>query len=253
MRWFFVRQQKFYLYASAFIHGLTLSESQALVPATLALVFLVALGDRKLGREMLFAVSIVLWGILLMGDSLPHLGWYLGPALRGVLIIAGALTTLTWATLSFLTQRFFSEWKATSICAVLFLAGICFYFLLPVLSMTTPPVNWGYPRTVEGFFHVLSRGQFESIQPTSSFSHLAMQWNIFGKIADNEFGPIYLIAAAIPLFVLHRVSLLVRRCLLAWLTAWFLISLLMLVGLDVDSNNSEFVKPFHSRPISRKI
>ena len=27
-------------------------------------------------------------------------------------------------------------------------------------------MQWGYPRTVEGFFHALSRGQYEQAHPT---------------------------------------------------------------------------------------
>ena len=38
--------------------------------------------------------------------------------------------------------------------------GVAVYLYEPISCMTVPPMQWGYPRTVEGFFHALSRGQY---------------------------------------------------------------------------------------------
>jgi hypothetical protein len=245
-RWFFAQQQTRFLYAAAFVHGLTLSESQALIPATFALPFLLALSDRKLGREMFFGISVCLWAVLLMNNSLEQFGWYIGEPSRKMLAGTAATATFAWAGLSLLTRGFFSEWKTTSVCAVLFLTGISAYLLLPILSMTNPPINWGYPRTVEGFFHVLSRGQFESINPTNSFNQLMTQWKIYGKIAAEDCGMVYLIAATIPFVLQHKVSPLARRWLVGLLGVWFLLGLLMLVGLNLPNDRSaiEADRPF---------
>ena len=51
---------------------------------------------------------------------------------------------------------------------VLWVAGASFYFYMPIASMTNPPMNWGYPRTKEGFFHALTRGQYDKTNPTDS-------------------------------------------------------------------------------------
>lgn len=51
-------------------------------------------------------------------------------------------------------------------------AGAAFYVFMPIASDVCPPMNWGYPRTWEGFKHALSRGQYEKISPTSMFSSL---------------------------------------------------------------------------------
>ena len=51
-------------------------------------------------------------------------------------------------------------------------AGAAFYAFMPVAADACPPMNWGYPRTWEGFKHALSRGQYEKISPTSMFSPL---------------------------------------------------------------------------------
>jgi hypothetical protein len=217
-----------------------------LIPAAFGLPFLLAVGSRKLGREIFFSISIFLWSVLLLKDQLLQLGWSVNSSDQWILIGAASIATLTWGIQSFQTRRFFSEWKTTAVCTVLFFAGLSMYFLLPIFSMTNPPVNWGYPRTVEGFFHTVSRGQFESMGSTDNFPRLMMQLGIYGKIAANEFGVAYLIAAAIPLFLLHKIPLLTRKWLVGMLVAWIFVSLLMLVGLNPgpDKDIVESIKPF---------
>ena len=56
---------------------------------------------------------------------------------------------------------------------VAWVAGVCVYFYEAVSGMTDPPMQWGYPRTVEGFFHALSRGQYETIDGTNIFQNPA--------------------------------------------------------------------------------
>jgi len=42
--------------------------------------------------------------------------------------------------------------------------GVSFYIYMPFVSdLRNPPMNWGYPRTWEGFKHALQRGQYEAI------------------------------------------------------------------------------------------
>lgn len=58
--------------------------------------------------------------------------------------------------------------------AMTFLAGeigVSFYAYMPIVSdLRNPPMNWGYPRTWEGFKHAISRGQYEKISPTDIFT-----------------------------------------------------------------------------------
>jgi hypothetical protein len=221
-----------------------LSESQALVPAAFGLPFLLLLGNRKLGREIFFCIGVFLWGILLMKDSIQRCGWSINPSSQLILIGTAAIATCLWIVTSIQSRRFFSEWKTTLICAILFFAGLGAYLLLPVLSMTDPPVNWGYPRTVEGFFHVLSRGQFESFNPTSSFPQLLSQLRIYAEITIKEFGGFYLVVAAIPIFLLRQISSPARRWVAGMMTAWFLITLLMVTALNMDRQAAKYLKPY---------
>ncbi len=42
--------------------------------------------------------------------------------------------------------------------------GVSFYVYMPIVSdLRNPPMNWGYPRTWEGFKHAIMRGQYEAI------------------------------------------------------------------------------------------
>jgi tetratricopeptide (TPR) repeat protein len=49
--------------------------------------------------------------------------------------------------------------------------GVSFYIYMPIVSdLRNPPMNWGYPRTWEGFKHAITRGQYEKIAPADMFS-----------------------------------------------------------------------------------
>ena len=42
--------------------------------------------------------------------------------------------------------------------------GVSFYVYMPIVSdLRNPPMNWGYPRTWDGFKHAIMRGQYEAI------------------------------------------------------------------------------------------
>ncbi|MBQ6137076.1 MAG: hypothetical protein IJI73_06875, partial [Kiritimatiellae bacterium] len=60
--------------------------------------------------------------------------------------------------------------------------GVSFYAYMPIVSdLRNPPMNWGYPRTWEGFKHAIQRGQYEAIG-IPSFSGeaiLATEWADF--------------------------------------------------------------------------
>src|SRR3989442_2530102 len=112
------------------------------------------------------------------------------------------------------TGQFFREGKAGFKMGAMFPLGLTPPLYLPIASMTTPPANWGYPRTVEGFVHTVTRGQYERLNPTDSFCRLVEQLGIFGDFAANDLGWIYVIAALIPFCFVHRMQSRERRWLL---------------------------------------
>jgi len=106
------------------------------------------------------------------------------------------------------------------------------YFYLPTASMTNPPSNWGYARTMEGFFHVLSRGQFERLSPTESFGVLLEQLGIYARIAIKKFGPFFLLTALVPFCFLRRIQRQDRGLMLGFLAFYLCTSVLMTILLN---------------------
>lgn len=235
-RWFYRPEHRRYLHAAFFVYGVTLTCSQALAPAMVALPFIVALADEKLGRDF-FCVATAVWVGIGVESHLGHLPLLSQPAsldrpLWVLYFVSGTTTTALCAWLIVKTRSLFTEWKTIMLSIALFLLGLSAYFYLPLASMTNPPVNWGYPRTVEGFYHVLSRGQFERIHSTENFDVLLKQLLGFGEAAMHDFGSFYLIAATIPYCFLRRMRTQERRWMLGLLAVFLALSVLMLVLLN---------------------
>lgn len=60
MRWAHQPERRKYFHAACFVFGLTITNSQALIPAGLGLLFLVTFTDKALGRDAALAASILL-------------------------------------------------------------------------------------------------------------------------------------------------------------------------------------------------
>ena len=84
-----------------------------------------------------------------------------GPSFGIAFVAIVGLVAVIWAL------RLLSEWPACLGMGILWILGASFYFYEAIAGMTNPPMEWGYPRTVEGFFHALTRGQYDKINPTN--------------------------------------------------------------------------------------
>lgn len=145
VRWSYGPGHRRFLYAGALAYGLLLTNSQIEFSLAPAIPFLVMIGDPKISRDM-FLVAGVLFLAGLGGILTGHCPWLRGAG--GQFFIyntLGVLTSLMGIGLVIKTRQAFSEWKTILICSSLFLLGLSLYFYLPIASMTTPPVNWGYP------------------------------------------------------------------------------------------------------------
>ena len=104
------------------------------------------------------AVQIVAFVLLAKGGmnglTSPHSWWFFWPiAWNFVLLALAAVTLPNGRTVAF--AAFFAE------------LGVSFYVYMPIVSdLRNPPMNWGYPRTWEGFKHAITRGQYEAIKAT---------------------------------------------------------------------------------------
>jgi hypothetical protein len=247
-RWNFQPENRRCLYAAALVYGLLLTNSQIEFALAPAIPFLVMTGNQKTGRDMFLVAAFLFWAAL--GGI--WTGYF--PSLRGgdgqffIFIVLGVVTSLMGIGLVVWTRRAFSEWKAVLICGGLFLLGLAFYFYLPIASMTDPPINWGYPRTVEGFFHVLTRGQYEKMNPTADVGRFLEQVRQYFVMAGKEFGWPYLLMCLIPFCFLHRMAASERRWILGLLPAYVCLAFLMLAVLNpsVDRQSQELNKVYFS-------
>ena len=174
------------LFLAAFLFGLGLTNHQTLLFLGLALAVAVVLKDADLFRD--FAVAAALVGIVFVFAAKGHAvldsaavqaapnydanmwKWSQGPNTTAFWIYNVLFVTIP-IVLAFVLPH------GKTVCATILLAelGVAFYLYLPFASEQNPPMNWGYPRTWEGFMHAVTRGQYEAIVPTDVFSEKFIQ------------------------------------------------------------------------------
>jgi hypothetical protein len=244
MRWMHAPDRKGCLYAAALMYGLTLTNSQALAVAGPGLVFLVLLGAPALGRD-LFSATTLLLGIVLAAQGLDLLpealpGGTLHSAMWRFYLSAEVILLLLCLGLALKTRGVFTEWKGTLASGAMVALGLSLYLYAPLASLTNPPVNWGYPRTVEGFVHTLTRGQFESVRPTDSLSRYAEQLAMYGEGALTDFGVIYVLPVLVLFWFVRRMRARERRWMLGLVAVYLCLSLLMVALLNPSSDRAGF-------------
>ena len=97
------------------------------------------------------AAFVLLKSGAMNGLTHPCSWWFCWPIAWNFILLA-----LVWATLP----------NGRSVAGAAFFAqlGVSFYAYMPGVSdLRNPPMNWGYPRTWEGFKHAIQRGQYEAI------------------------------------------------------------------------------------------
>jgi hypothetical protein len=216
-RWIFKPRRRRYLYGSFLLMGMLLTNSQEMLASIPGLVCLIMFGHPGVGRDIglvvlpvaLLATTKNQFGIWLEVDLLHYLNLPLVSGFAGVWIAAVVIAVRS--------RRIGTEWRSALGAAICLLLGLAFYFYVPIAAMTTPPVNWGYARTPEGFEHVLARGQYERLRPTSDCAEFFKQLVMFLRIAGRELGWSMLAAAVLAIVFLRKVE----RCCRNWLLGLF--------------------------------
>ena len=157
--------------------------------------------------------------------------------------------TLMWAP----------HWRRAIACGASFVLGAAFYLYMPLASMSNPPLNWGYPRTVGGFIHAFTRGQYEKIRPTSGAGNNLIEqtvswvttyskqiWYILIEGPVEEFSLGYLAIGLIPLFFFRRLQARERAWLLGMVAFYIVLGpfLLELFNPQPDRQSISLNKPF---------
>ena len=174
------------LYVAAFLFGLGLTNHQTLLFLGLALAVAVLMKDANQFRD--FAIAAALIGVVFVfaakgyalfasaaekaapGFDSNLWKWSQGPGTTPFWIYNFLFLAIPIA-LAFVLPH------GRTVCTTILLAelGVAFYMYLPFASEQNPPMNWGYPRTWEGFMHAVTRGQYEAIVPTDIFSDKFIQ------------------------------------------------------------------------------
>jgi hypothetical protein len=249
-RWSFAPQHKRVLYLACFTYGLTLTNSQIMLAAAPALPALVAVANRELARDILLVGCVVSDAGLIEGctgafNLAPD--WKLG-SLFPLHVLVGLAVMAATVLLIVKTRRVLTEWKGVLGCATAFTLGLLPYLCVPVSSMTNPPMNWGYARTTDGFFHVVSRGQYERVIPTANVRTFVKQIGTYARSAATDFGWLYLPFACVPWIGYRHLSPSLRSWMRASLVLFACLSLLLIVVVNPSSHadGARAIKVFFS-------
>ncbi len=110
-------------------------------------------------------------------------------------------------------------------------------------------MQWGYPRTVEGFFHALSRGQYGTGEATNVFRDPArimfQMWYLVKGLAES-FSWVYLFIGLLPVMFLGKMHKRERAWILGIISIYFFLSVLLVLVLNVspDRSTTELNKVF---------
>lgn len=132
------------------------------------------------------------------------------------------------------------------LCGVAFLLGASFYIYMPLASMTNPPMNWGYPRSVEGFIHAFTRGQYEKTNPTESIGKFFDQiWMLFDGLV-SEFNLVFLLIAFLPLAFIGLMKARERAWLIGQVAIYICLSFLLiyLLNPNADKQSTDLTRVF---------
>ena len=171
--------------------------------AVIVLLFAIALFVKK---GMLFAIPVAGFHIALFyllrrgamnGLVSPASWWFWWPIAWNFAVLA-----LSWHVLphgrSVAGAAFFTQ------------LGVSFYAYMPFVSdIRNPPMNWGYPRTWEGFKHAITRGQYEAIKAASFdtlggfFDFFRIQMGHYFRDVKLQFTDFLAILAAVPFVCWH--------------------------------------------------
>jgi len=253
MRWAYQPERKSFFIAACFAFGLAITNSQALVPAGLGLLFFVALADKPTGRDAALIASTLL-GLLWVERSLGLLPGYAsghrcisGQETRLILSAITVLAVALYLGLAICTKQWLPNWKIL-LATMAFAVGLGFNLLVPVFSMSNPPVNWGYPRNLEGFLHVMNRDQYESLHPVSDgYVYLQQLWQ-YGRITFIDFGPLPTIIALVPFGLLLRSSSIIRQLIIGCFAIFVSMSILLVALLNPppDRQSTELIASYYT-------
>ncbi len=149
-------------------------------------------------------------------DGFHHLAWDTGPDAGSVWYKSGFwIWTLYALIVPILATFLLPNGKIVGPTFLVMFIGLAFYLYMPISSDQNPPINWGYPRTWQGFMHAITRGQYERVKLAHVFTpqFLKQVGTYLMDLRSQFYGPIAFLAA-VPFFFCWKVG----RKNIAWLS-----------------------------------
>jgi len=244
LRWMYAPHQRRYIYFAWFIFGVCFTNHQTLILAAMGIEGAIIAGQPKLGRDLLFGNSVIYVIGLFVLESGKMGAFQPNPMVINLFHMVGLGSIFGCAWLTVKTKDESS--LCTDILPVLAMfglwaAGAAFYLFMPLTSMSNPPMNWGYPRTVEGFIHALTRGQYEKANPSNFFTnpgHFISQLGMYVNWATEEFNWVNLALAIIPIIFFIRMAKRERAWLAGLGSIWFCLAVILLILLNPTADKA---------------
>ncbi|MGE3311388.1 MAG: DUF2723 domain-containing protein [Limisphaerales bacterium] len=238
--------QRKYLYWAAFLFGIAFTNHQTLIVAAMGIEVLITMVNRRLGRDAFLANSVIyVVGLILMQTGgLENIRT--SPALSLIFHLVGFGSIITCGWLTMKTEGLATELVPAAICLGMFALGAGLYFYMPLTSVTNPPLNWGYPRTWDGFVHAFTRGQYEKTNPSMEAGRIFDQVLMLFEGAVEEFNLIYLLIALVPFLFWARLRKTEKGWLIGLCAIYVCLAflLLWLLNPNPDRQSRELTKVF---------
>ncbi len=242
MRWMYAPQQRRYLYLAMLCFGWCATIHQSLILCSPAVVVVIALVLPRLGRDLLAVIGVIYLAILyfIFKNNIPALQAMTNTEKIILNFFGISFITITiWLIIQ--TNEFFTEWFSVLMIAVMSGLGLMVYLYEPLSCMTCPPMQWGYPRTVEGFFHALSRGQYGTGEGTNVFAdprRFGFQLWYLASGLSQTFSWFFMYIGLLPFLFLHKMHRRERNWIIGITSIYLLLSVLVVIILNVSADRS---------------
>ncbi len=262
LRWMYAPHQLRHLYLAFFWFGICITNHQTLIVAAMGLEVAILMAAPRLGRDLFIANTLIYIlglvakskGIIQSFDNNPPLFFIFNAvgvgsglvALYMILKTMDQFTAIFTDLVDFNFKKLREALQPILIMAAMWFVGAAFYFYMPIASMTNPPMNWGYPRTEEGFWHALTRGQYDKTSPTSDPFKLFQQVAMYVGGAIDEFTVVCLLIAIVPFMFLSRMQKRERDWMIGLTAIYIGLAFLLLILLNpgTDLQASEQARVF---------
>lgn len=192
------------LYWMAFVFGITFTNCQPVVLLVPAIILVLFATDRRLCRDCVAGGLIIMGAFILFSIVFPEYAVRPFEPRRQWIFIA-ILMLAAPVGIWFVTRELFTEWRRVLPMVIFVCLGLSLFVYLPIASDFNPPMNWGYPRTWEGFKHAVTRGQYQALSPAfKPLDFIKQSYEFCSELEDQFPFPIAFLAL-IPIFYFRHI------------------------------------------------